>query len=397
MLKFFINKGRVFIRIREQVDGKRLSIDYFPNLSSDGFDQTSQRFEMHMKDENDTLLKIEKNARDVISEFGYKNMTGETFRKLMLLKEQKSQNSFFSFADSWFEEMKVKKGYAWSKQINTCINLLKDFSPDITFNGVDRIYHKRLLLYLEKKNYSTNTIGSVIKNLKRIMTAATETGLNTNMTYISFKRMAEDVENIYLTEEEIERLYKLELTPELIKEKLNVKDVKKKISALDQARKLFIIGCWTGLRVGNYKNIEPSQIDGDYLTVIAIKGGSKLKIPLHRMIKEIIADGWPAPMFEQKINVQIKDLGLLADINTPVMYYKTLGGKRMEYNEPKYQLICTHTARRSFASNMLIRGVPTKYIMAITGHKTERDFNRYTASVDRDILTAKIAEFGVWK
>ena len=138
------------------------------------------------------------------------------------------------------------------------------------------------------------------------------------------------------------------------------------------------------------------QISGKHITVIANKGGDKLKIPLHWMVREIIESGWPAPMFEQKINYQIKDLGFLAEINDEIIYYRTEGGKRKEYRKCKYELIKTHTARRSFASNMTIRGVPSKYIMAITGHKTERDFNRYTASVRRDLLTEKIAEYGVW-
>lgn len=397
MINFFVSRDRVFLRIREQVEGKRKTIDYFPGLSSDGFKQADQRFEMNMKDENESLLVIEKYAREIINEFGFKNLNSDVFRSLMSIKQEKGQNSFFSFADNWFLEMKLRKGYEWSKQIQTCINLLREFSPSVTFEAIDKGFYKKFLGFLEKKKYSLNTVGSVIKNLKRIMNAATDAGLNKNTAYLSFKRQQEDADNIYLSEEEIERVYDLQLTPELITEKLSVRDVKKKIRALEQARKLFIIGCWTGLRVGNYKNIDPSQIDGDYLTVIAIKGGSKLKIPLHRMIKEIIADGWPAPMFEQKINVQIKDLGKLAEINDEIIYYRTEGGKRKEYKRPKYELIKTHTARRSFASNMLIRGVPTKYIMAITGHKTERDFNRYTASVDRDILTAKIAEYGVWK
>jgi integrase len=44
---------------------------------------------------------------------------------------------------------------------------------------------------------------------------------------------------------------------------------------------------------------------------------------------------------------------------------------------PKYQLISTHTARRSFATNQYKAGVPSITIMAITGHKTEKVFLNY--------------------
>ncbi|MBL0282281.1 MAG: tyrosine-type recombinase/integrase [Bacteroidetes bacterium] len=36
-----------------------------------------------------------------------------------------------------------------------------------------------------------------------------------------------------------------------------------------------------------------------------------------------------------------------------------------------------HTARRSFATNQYLEGVPSITIMAITGHKTEKAFMKY--------------------
>ena len=43
----------------------------------------------------------------------------------------------------------------------------------------------------------------------------------------------------------------------------------------------------------------------------------------------------------------------------------------------KWNLVTTHTARRSFATNQFLNGVPTLSIMAITGHKTEKAFMKY--------------------
>ena len=42
-----------------------------------------------------------------------------------------------------------------------------------------------------------------------------------------------------------------------------------------------------------------------------------------------------------------------------------------------------HTARRSFATNMYLRGVPAISIMAITGHTTEANFLKYI-KVDKE-------------
>lgn len=43
----------------------------------------------------------------------------------------------------------------------------------------------------------------------------------------------------------------------------------------------------------------------------------------------------------------------------------------------KCELVKTHTARRSGATNMYLAGIPTIAIMKITGHKTEKEFMKY--------------------
>jgi site-specific recombinase XerD len=55
----------------------------------------------------------------------------------------------------------------------------------------------------------------------------------------------------------------------------------------------------------------------------------------------------------------------------------------------KYELISTHTARRSFATNAYKAGVPTLSIMKITGHTKESTFLKYikvSAEENADML-----------
>jgi hypothetical protein len=46
-------------------------------------------------------------------------------------------------------------------------------------------------------------------------------------------------------------------------------------------------------------------------------------------------------------------------------------------NHLKWQLVSSHTARRSGATNMYLAKIPTFRIMLITGHKTEQAFFKY--------------------
>ena len=73
----------------------------------------------------------------------------------------------------------------------------------------------------------------------------------------------------------------------------------------------------------------------------------------------------------------MKELGQLAELNEPVLITTTKGGKQQTIVYQKWQLITTHTARRSFATNAFLQNVPSISIMKITGHRTEKSFLKY--------------------
>ena len=62
--------------------------------------------------------------------------------------------------------------------------------------------------------------------------------------------------------------------------------------------------------------------------------------------------------------------------------HRTEGGQTMTKRVPKYQLIKTHTARRSFCTNAYKAGMDCLDIMALSGHTT--DCLLYTSPSPRD-------------
>ena len=54
-----------------------------------------------------------------------------------------------------------------------------------------------------------------------------------------------------------------------------------------------------------------------------------------------------------------------------------VGQKRIEITVPKYELITSHTARKTFVTNSLILGMKEMVVRNITGHKKEESFRRY--------------------
>jgi integrase len=82
-------------------------------------------------------------------------------------------------------------------------------------------------------------------------------------------------------------------------------------------------------------------------------------------------------MSNQKMNQHLKTIGELAGLCNNILITKTKAGIKTKKITPKYQLIHTHTCRKSFATNAFLAGVPTLSIMKITGHTTENQFLKY--------------------
>lgn len=235
-----------------------------------------------------------------------------------------------------------------------------------TFTEIDFTFYNDFTDFLRTKfNYSTNTIGQYIKALKTILTDATIKGKPTNPIYRSpkFKVITEESEQVYLSYSELEQMLNTPLR-----------------GASEQVRDMFIIGAYTGLRFSDFSRMTATAIQGQNIRLIQQKTGQAVTIPIHPIVAGIwykYKGNLPAPISVQKFNQYIKEVARLAGIDTPITTHITKGGKRLTQTQPKYNLISTHTARRSFATNLFKSGFPSISIMQITGHRTEKAFLKY--------------------
>jgi integrase len=85
-----------------------------------------------------------------------------------------------------------------------------------------------------------------------------------------------------------------------------------------------------------------------------------------------------------KSNTSIKEIGRQAGLTERVEFSISKGARKIRRTLPKYQLISSHTARRSFATNAFLKGVPNLSIMQITGHTTEKAFINYIRISGKD-------------
>lgn len=78
-----------------------------------------------------------------------------------------------------------------------------------------------------------------------------------------------------------------------------------------------------------------------------------------------------------KFNERLKELGKLAKLKQKVEIVRKKGVNRMAEVSQKWELMSSHTCRRSFCTNMYLAGFPAEELMKISGHKSPAAFVRY--------------------
>ena len=235
-------------------------------------------------------------------------------------------------------------------------------------------FEERFTAWMIDKNYTSNTIAGQYSIIKVWLAEAEIQGLITDKSFHCYQTKCHDVENVYLTEEDINKLYTIDFNDEVIKAQIDPRD------HIEITRDLFIVACWTGLRFGDWKDLSEANINDDTMVVHTHKTDKTVIIPLHPMVKAIIAKYGgvlPKSVDKSKTLKHIRKCAEWAGISEPVSLSRVKGGQTEIKTGEKHKFIMNHTARRSFATNMYLKGVPTLSIMAITSHTTEANFLRY--------------------
>jgi len=152
-------------------------------------------------------------------------------------------------------------------------------------------------------------------------------------------------------------------------------------------RAAFLLCAYTGCRVTDYPLITEANFYGNELRFTAEKTKVSARMPLHPLVPSLIEElraynyANPASLVGQ----YIKDICRKVGINEPVTLYQR--GKRQTL--PKWRFVATHTARRSFATNLYLDGYTIKQISTMMGHKNTNQTERYIISSFADNVTGE--------
>jgi integrase len=144
---------------------------------------------------------------------------------------------------------------------------------------------------------------------------------------------------------------------------------------------LFLILIYTGLRFSDAVRISKSWVKGEFLIVNTQKTGERISIPIHHKLKELLSvcgyDVTALKISNQKFNDYVKILCEKAGINDMVEVVRYQKGNKVYQSMSKFQLISSHTGRRTFITSSILAGIPLPIIQKITGHKKLATIQKY--------------------
>lgn len=301
--------------------------------------------------------------------------------------------SFLEFISEYVEQQKARQDLSrgtW-KVLLTWKNHLESFSletgRELTFDGINENFRQAFLSWcFDGKSHSVNYVAKGLDVVAQFMAAAQDAGLTENdyPQKKAWKLKKLPTPTVALSEEQLQAIFDLHLTGYQ--------------EGYRKARQLFLIGAYTGLRHSDYKRISRGHITEEQgqkvISILAWKTKKMVTIPLHKNLEAILEEvGYQAPsLSSQKFNQYLKEVARLAGITEQRAVYSSAGGQVAEGFKPKYELISSHTARRTFATVALVNGWPSPLIRAITGHSTEAQLHNYI-DFEAYLAAQKVGQF----
>ncbi len=144
-------------------------------------------------------------------------------------------------------------------------------------------------------------------------------------------------------------------------------------------------------QIENVQDGFRSDIKGDHIEVTTVKTADSISIELNKVTRDILEKYKDTPFKDNKalpnytnqaMNRDIKELCKLAGINEEIRATIYKGNVRTDKIQPKWELVGTHTGRRTFIVNALSLGITPNIVMKWTGHSDYKAMKPYIGIVD---------------
>lgn len=270
-----------------------------------------------------------------------------------------------------------KSGFITQSSIRHYKKLLyKNPLANISMNKFSKygFYDELLKYYKNERNASNNYINNLLQVYKNFGNYCVEHKYIDNIEWLNIKLLKkEKIVNAALTQSELNNLIKY-------------------VPITDSeyfTKYLFVIQCLTGLRWSdaNKINVNTFNTKDNFIKFSTQKTKTEVIIPITKTLKDFINNN-DYPIKKLKYGqylITIREICKKAGIVDLVEYKKIVKGQAAYSKEPKYKLIGTHSARRTFVTLAANNNIPLNIIMKVTGHKNINTLQKYIKTDDETV------------
>ena len=401
--KFVLNKRHkgdtegINIRLRVTLKSCRpLDFSIGMNTSLAQWDTERQRLTRDAADakqKNRTLDDIYNKVEDMFTRYELIEKRIPTISELRekcndILGMHKNPNgkdtNFFAVFDEFVLTAGMQNQWSHStyQKFHTLRNHFTMFDKDISFRDINEAKIQKYMQYLYDKDFRNTTVTKHLGLIRWFLHWAADHGYYKGDVHLKFrpKLKGTDIatkEIIYLTIDEVHRLQQQTFTPQQ--------------QHLERVRDVFLFCCFSGLRYSDVAKLRRSDVHDTYISVVTQKTSDPLRIELNKhtaaILEKYAAHRKPHDLAlpvisNQRMNSYLKTLGKLCHIDEPVRIVSFSGSHRNEEIFPKWALLTTHCARRTFVVTALQLNIPSEVIMKWTGHSDYESMKPYVAIVD---------------
>jgi integrase len=290
---------------------------------------------------------------------------------------------FYRVFDKFITEVGAQNN--WTKATTTKFKTLKKHfqaaHPKMTFDQLNDAALVKLMKHFSNTGMRNTTVAKQLSFVRWFIRWSHNHGYYSGMVHETFRPKIKgsdaSKEIIYLNLDELQTLENHIFEPTE--------------SALEHVRDVFVFCCYTGLRYSDAAKLRRSDVKEDHIRVITQKTTDALIIELNTHARAILdkyngfhfRDDMALPVISnQKMNEHLKTIGRMCGFNDTIRCVYYIGNVRYEDAVPKWQLLTTHCARRTFVVTALQLGIAADVIMKWTGHSSYNAMKPYIAIVD---------------
>ena len=256
---------------------------------------------------------------------------------------------------------------------------------------ISGVFWNHFIPFLADQGLKYSTIGHIKANLITVLNWSSKYGVKLNPSYSEVDIPNYIPSKISLTPDEISHIYHFKIgmaETYSFRSKKMLKMRRNKIETLEKVRDMFVLSCNLGQRYSDMVRISPENFKNGIFSIVQQKTGNKCHVPINtlsidnRITFAILEKyGYHAPYTGDinNYNTYLHELlyHIGEDFLEDVYIDNKINGVITRETKQRFQLISSHSARRSFATINTLRNIPRSKILRATGHSSEKAFSRY--------------------